>query len=297
MRFVFLIIILLSGCGHQLVRDFNEASIDQGYKRVETIVCDRHDVGENGCVFQEGELLGELKIFVVNSGSINISGCGNDVAYRYANTGWFSIDLEKVVDRLDCSLDIFVSVDFPRQSQAQFPIRGMIGTVTLGSCPKDVICSFDSLMLRESQRPVIDTLIDDSGEFLVRSCGQELRRDRFNGKLQFELSDLVLADRMRAKDGCTAIVSVRGSQRYKKYYKIWFYAENTIPVQIPALEFGSKVKFISDKSVTLSVVNNKMYGQNGSFKPTATGDFLRFYTTQGRSLVMFLKDGEIVWIK
>lgn len=296
MKFL-LALIFLSGCGHKLVRDFNESSIDQGYKRVETIVCDRHDVGENGCVFQEGEPLGELKIFVVNSGSINITGCGDDHAYRYARTGWFSIPLEDVVDKLDCSLDIFVSVDFPRQESAQFPIRGMVGTVTLGSCPEGVLCSFESIMLRESQRPTINTLINDSGEFLVRSCDQELRRDRFSGELNLELSELVPKENMRAKDGCTAIVSARGSQRYKKYFKIWFYAENVIPVQIPALEIGSKVKFISDKSVTLSVVNNKMYGHHGSFKPTATGDFLRFYTTQGRSLVLFLKDGEIVWSK
>jgi hypothetical protein len=290
-------LIFLSGCGSLLVRDLNEASIDQGYKRVETIVCDRHDVGENGCIFHEGEELGNLKIFVVASGSINISGCGSNFAYRYSRTGWFDIPLSQIVDGLDCSLDILVNVDFPRQSSAQFPIRGMRGTVTLGSCPKSVECSFESMMLRESERISIEALSGDSGSFLVRSCGQEMLRDEFSSELVLSLDQLVPAERIRAKDGCTAIVSVRGTKLYKKYYRLWFYAENVIPVQVPALEFGSRIKFISDKSVTLSVVNTKMYGQHGSFKPTATGDFLRFYTTQGRSLVVFLKDGEIVWSK
>ena len=85
--------------------------------------------------------------------------------------------------------------------------------------------------------------------------------------------------------------------RHKIYHKIWFYAESVIPVALPALEFDKKIRFVADKSVTVTVVNNKLYGQKGSFKPSPDGDYIRFYTSQGRSLVMFVKDGEVKWSK
>lgn len=287
----------LSGCGHKLVRDLNEASVDQGLKRVETIICDRHDVGENGCVFQEGEPLSDLKIYVINSGSINLIGCGSDNAYRYEKTGWFSIALADVVSETDCSLDIFVKVEFPGQNSAQFPVRGMYGTVTLGACPAGVLCGFESTQLPNGQTKAWDVSLDDSGAYLVRSCGEEVDRGTFDEHLSLDLRALIPELRRKPKDGCAVILSLKGMLRHKLFHKVWFYAENVIPVQLPALEFGDKISFVSDQSVTVTAVNNKLYGQSGKFKPSKDGDYLRFYTSQGRSLVVFIKDGEVKWTK
>lgn len=293
-----LLVFCLSGCGHLLVRDLNEASIDQGFKRVETIICDRHDVGENGCIFKDGEQLGELKIFVINSGSVDLIGCGGTSALRYEKTGWLSVALSEIVsDESDCSLDIFLKPDYPGQNSAQFPVRGMYGTVTIGRCPAGVICSFESTQQRLSKVAVWNVSVDDSGAYLVRSCGQEMGRGDFNETLSLDLLSQVPEHRRKAKDGCAIILSLKGWLRHKLYHKVWFYDENVIPVQIPALKFGDKISFVSDKSVTVTVVNNKIYGQKGKFKPSQDGDFLRFYTSQGRSLVVFVKDGEIKWSK
>jgi hypothetical protein len=48
----------------------------------------------------------------------------------------------------------------------------------------------------------------------------------------------------------------------------------------------------------ITSVNGKLKkGRLGSYYPKEEGDYLRFFTSQGRSLVMFIKEGKTVWIK
>lgn len=304
---LFLPLILIS-CGN-LPQDKAAAPIEEGQKRVETIICDRHDVGENGCVFTDGQISSSLKIYKIYAGSVEILGAGCGVNYKtnYSASGseWLEIDLKSLIgsDHLgnDCVLTIVQKVVWEDQDKLTFPIKSFFGTVTLGTCPLGVNCSFDSY-----QYPLtgmvgslkFDLDDDTEGKFYLAGCGKELiPLTDFKGDLRVPVSPYLPAVK---NSGCLFIMAVIYEQElFKTYTKVWRYSDKVIQLARPSLEKKSKkICFTGDASTFASKVNNKLSSKNKAcFSPSGEGDYVRFYTSQGRSLITFIKDGEIKWAK
>lgn len=288
------------------VKDPSPPSIDAGHKRVETVVCGRQAVGENGCVFPQGRVSGSLKIYRIYEGEINIvgQGCGVDRSIQYGQdkeNEWVEVELADLVgDRLenDCFLSINQFVKFKGAEDVPFPVRGMYGSVVLGTCPAGTSCSISTEQRRAgSAIPAWKPNLPLSGTLMVQGCGVEvLPPANYEGQPSVNLQAMwpngYPAD---GKIGCTFIMGVRGSDgsKYKIYRRVWLYKKSAILLPAPAF---SGNEFQADASVSLSIVDGKHILKNkGSFKPAAEGNMFRFYTTQGRSLVLKLKGGKVEW--
>lgn len=299
--------LVLVSCGN-LPQDQSAAPIEEGLKRVETIVCDRYDVGENGCVFTDGVVKSSLQIYKIYSGSVEIIGTGCGVNYKtnYSADGnqWLNIDLKSLLgERLgnDCVLTIVQKVVWKNQDKIPFPIKSLFGTVTLGTCPIGVNCSFDSFQypLSGAVASVKFDLDEDTiGRFALAGCGKELiPLSNFQGPLEIPVEQFLPTAK---NSGCLFIMAVLYEQElFKVYTKIWRFADKLQPLARPALSVTSKkVCFTGDISTLATSINGEVISKGkGCFKPSADGDYVRFYTSQGRSLITFIKDGEIVWVK
>lgn len=298
---------VLISCGN-LPQDKAAAPIDEGQKRVETIVCDRHAVGENGCVFNDGVVKSSLQIYKVYSGSVEIIGTGCGVNYKTNynadNNQWLTIDLKTLLgDHLgnDCVLTILQKIKWKNQDDLTFPIKNLLGTVTLGTCPVGVNCSFDSFQYPLSgAAPSVKFDLDEDveGKFALAGCGKELiPLSDFRGPLDVPVESFLPTTK---NSGCLFIMAVIYEQElFKIYTKIWRYSDKVMLLASPALTVKSKqVCFVGDSSTFATSINGDVISKGkGCFKPSANGDYVRFYTSQGRTLITFIKDGEIVWVK
>lgn len=299
----------LMGCQYKMVPDQAPASIDVGMKRVETEICGNYGVGENGCVFPQGKLSGDLKIYRVISGFVNIigQGCRVDTVIKYeadAKNPWLSIPLESLVGTSvledDCVLDIYQFVRLPDSEDQPIPVRGIYGTVTLGTCPEDVVCSFDAEQMRAGWIPR-DIRLEGSGDYLVRGCGEELARGTFQGPFVIEpLAIWPKSHPVKGKDGCLLITAVRDPQQgfQKIYRKVWFFREDAVKLGEPVID--SKGNFQGDESVSLTLIDEDgkdSRGVNLAKGKAPTNGTLRFYTVQGRTLVVRIEGGKSKWTK
>lgn len=299
-------IAVLTSCGTAPpVADPNPPTIDMGHKRVETSICGRWSVGENGCIFPEGRISGVLKIYRIWEGELTITGqgCGVDKSITYPNSGgeWIDIDLRDLVGSSieeDCFLNIIQFPKFKGQDQTQFPVRGINGSVLLGVCPAGVKCSYSSEQRRAgSSTPTWSPNVPASGQYLLRGCGKEIvPATQYAEPLKLDLKAKWPGGYpTEGKVGCTFILAVRGDdgQKLKTYRRIWFYKKGAILLPAPAIE---EDKFTADSTVSLSIADGVGVTKNsGSFKPKAEGNMLRFYTVQGRSLVVKVKGGKVEW--
>jgi hypothetical protein len=306
----FLLISLSACAGAKLVRDLAPATLDVGHKRVETEICGSWAVGENGCVFDDGKLNGELKIYGVLRGSVTVigQGCLVDKTFQYEwnpKDPWIHLPLKDLIgEKLDsdCVLTIYQRLDYPNQQEAPFPIRGIYGTVSLGVCPAGALCSFKGEQSRVGWPP--EPLVFDAvgGQYTLRGCGREIVPPTdFNAPLKLKLEELWPSGFPSQKSGCLFILGVRGSDgsRHKIYRKVSLFSEETIRLSEPVLTIdGDKIKFKGDRAVSLSIVGEKVHNSaSGKFEPGSSGNVLRFYTVQGRSLVVFVRDGLIKWVQ
>jgi hypothetical protein len=296
-----IIFFILTGCANKLVQDPFSPSIDTGYKRVETIICGTHQVGENGCVFKEGILSGTLKIFKVAAGEISLKGCGLDKSYVYAqdeNNSWFEIPLSGTLQE-DCVVDIYQKVIFPGQEKATFPIYGIVGTVSFGVCPKDIPCDF-KVQQHEIIVPLDDYQITGDGQYLIRGCGVVVEGPKeIHGPKNIRLDLIWPGGYPRAKSSCLFVTGIKGVFKQKRYFKINLFGNATEFVSVPDLKFSAKeIEFTGDQYVSLTMIDGKaILDRKGKFEISPSGNYLRFYTVNGRSLVVFIKDGEVVWTK
>ena len=311
-----LFVVSLAACASKLIKDPAPASIDTGFQRVETMVCERHDIGENGCALKEGNLKNEeLWIYGVLQGEITIIGanCGVNKVMNYTwneKDPWVKLKLDELIgaDKIadDCVLSIYQKVNFPGSDQTTFPIRGMEGTVTLGTCPAGVDCSavfYVEQLKHHDHIPEWLPITAKSGSYIVQGCGQVVVPvTKFNAPLKLDLMKLWPGGYPTdPKKGCLFIMGVKGDDGtlQKIYHKTWIYNDGNIKMAEPSVTFdGSKVSFVGDQYASLTIVGSKaVNAHSGSYNPNAIGDYLRFYTVQGRSIVVFVKDGKITWIK
>jgi hypothetical protein len=301
MKYIFLV--LLTACG-SLKQDLAPAPIELNEKRVETIVCGSHQVGENGCLIIDGVVDGTLSIYKINEGSVRILGlgCGVDESIGYNSEGeWLDIDLRELVgDRLDtdCVLTITQTVRWKSQDRLTFPIKQLAGTVTLGTCSSNFVCSITFEQSKISDRTqVLRFKQETSGAYMLSGCGRELIKPTdFKGELVLPLGRYYQDN---GPGGCMFILAVRGQALHKVYQKVNYFADRALPLQTPSIEVrGKRVFYKGDPSTMFSSVNgNFIKGANGKFIPLSGGDTLRFFTSQGRTLVVFVKDGRILWTK
>ena len=310
--FIIALFSTLTACSAlSLVRDPAPASIDMGHKRVETEICGRQGVGENGCVFPDGNLDGILKIYKGVSGSVSIigQGCSVDKNFHYEFDGnpWIELPLKELIgERIDndCVLDIFQYLKFYGDEESPHPIRGMHGTVTLGTCPEGVVCNFDEEQVRAGWHPKKFSFDGvGEGDYLLRGCKQQIGNiTHFTEPFTIDFESVWPGGYpLWGKQGCLFILGVKGENTYKIYRKVWIFKEETIKVDQPSLQIkpnGSKIKFKGDQYVSLSTTDTNRFSSNqGDFVPSIDGNTLRFFTIQGRSLVLFFKDDKIIWVK
>jgi len=295
----------------KLVNDPAPDTIGVGHKRVETEICGRHEVGENGCVFPRGELTGVLKIRRVLQGNLSIvgQGCKVDWAQRYEwdKNPWIELDLRQLVGNNltdDCVLDIYQFVDYPGSATAPFQIHGIYGTVTLGTCPDGIMCRFESEQLRAGWHPDAMTFSDlEAGQYLLRGCNsQVVPPTAYTGPLSLNLEQLwPHGYPSQGKTGCLFILGVRGDNGalYKVYRKVWLFKEEALRLDAPSLTLNpktGKIRFVGDNRSSLSTTDTNIFnGNSGDFIPAPDGNWLRFYTVKGRTLVVLVKNGSIVW--
>ena len=300
MRYLALLL-LLTACG-SLRQDSAPAPINMGQKRIETIICNNHQVGENGCVFPEGNVDSTLKIYKVNSGSLEILGCGIDQTFVYSEKGgeWQDIPLPAKIAN-DCVITILQRVTWKGSEKVPFPIEASIGTVTLGTCPKNVICdiSFEQLPLSRKVKPLLISR-ESSGTYALSGCGQELVPPTafYNEDFSVDLEKYMLN---KKGTGCMFIMGVIGDSGayYKTYKKAWKYSDEARDLEVPSIDARKKkVCFSGDSESMVVSINGKLQTKiKDCFKPKSSGDFLRFYTSKGRTIIVFVKGGEIVWSK
>lgn len=297
MKYTLLLLLFITACG-SLKKDTAPAPIENNQKRVETTICGSHAVGENGCAFSSGFVKGSLKIYKIYKGSVNILGLGCNVDYstKYNADGeWLEIDLVSLVGSFlpnDCVLSITQDIEWDGRSKLDFPIKQLSGTVMLGTCPTDVICSTSFLQARESNRTQHFVFnAEPSGRYTLNGCGKELiPPSNFSGPLDIPVGNY-------SEKGCTFILSVVANDYYKMYKKVSYYTDSVINLDLPRLALkGNSIEFVGDDSVMMTSIDGKLVrGSSGSFKPQAAGNTLRFYTSQGRTLVVFIQGGKIVW--
>ena len=295
--------LFLTACGSAIIQDRAPAPIEEGQKRVETIICDSHQVGENGCIFPEGRVSGSLKIFKVYEGEISILGlgCGVDFSQTYDHNQepWLELDLQSLVgEKLvnDCVLTITQKIQWKGSDRATFPIKDFRGTVTLGTCPSGVKCSISYEQRRLSDpNSRIRFSEEPSGRFILSGCGRELvPPTSYSGHLDIGLAQYLPN---KADTGCMFILGVVGRERHKVYQKVWMFSDKVRNLPVPELKIsGKRVYFTIDDSI-LAVSVDGFITSRKYFEPSKNGNYLRFYTSQGRSLVMFIYEGRVVWAK
>lgn len=294
--FLFLVVLLLTSCSHTtIVRDLGPPAIQTNYKRVETEICGRRAVGENGCVLTTDQPQGELKILRVYKGAITILGQACNVDYRAqyeeSDDQWIRIPLGDLLPRIsnDCILDIYQRVDF--SVDYPFDQSGFRGTVTLGSCPRFSQCFFQAVQPYENW-PLADLQLPESeGTLLVRSEGTLLLGPApHKGPLRLE-------ETSPSKSQLWVIGFKTATKHYKIYYKINRIGLNTQKLNAPSITLhDEKYVFNGDRAATLSLVNNKLlWGVSGEFADESV--ILRFFTINGRSLVVGVNRGKVTWVE
>ena len=292
---------LFTACANKIVPDPFPPSIDTGHKRVETVICGSHDVGENGCVFPDGNLYGALKIFKVMSGEVSVRGCGMDKSYAYTNDEiqqWIEIPLSgKVSD--DCVIDIYQKVIFPGQDKLDFPIYGMRGTVSIGACSVGISCDFKQ---RQSMLnvPLDDYVISGDGSYLIRGCGQVVDGPSpIKGSKSIKLDLIWPGGYPKDKSECLFVTGIKGVSLQKRYFKVSLFKRSAEFLSTPEIKkTGKQIEFMGDEYASITMIDGKVVvDHHGKFTPDVAGNYLRFYTANGRSIVAFVQNGEIVWTK
>ncbi len=284
-RFLILISIVLVSC-QTVVQDRAKPTIETNQQRVETVICDKHAVGLNGCLFKDGVVDSRLKIFNISKGSIRVLGCGLDLTSRYdlKNGEWFDVELPERIEN-DCMISIYQQAEWPKQDKFEFPVKGFIGSVFLGRCLSGQSCQYSDKQIRRGDSLEIVEDLEDIGAYKLIGCGKELAMGDYNGQLELDLGKLV------ENKGCVFYVLIKGQ---KTLYKHIIYV-NVMELESLNLALPSvvKKKFQSDGSVL-------GYIQDGKIKMEQSGKaegLVRFYSSAGRSLLVQFKDGGIEWSK
>jgi hypothetical protein len=310
---------LVVACNGTLIKDPSPPTIDSHFARVETKIWDVEKVGENGCVYSEGVLEGNLSIYKVLQGTISIIGAGCEVDYstQYAyqegkESPWLEIPLTELIPsgklENDCVLTIYQYLRYDGYESTPFPIQGIYGSVILGTSPHGVSGTFNSEQIRSGWLiPFLTFQSDSGGQYLLRGCGKELiPPTRFDKDLSVDLGSVWPGGYSNVTQGaCTFILSVKenSGKLTKHYQRINIFNANVVKLSEPALQLSldshdeiRKISFIGDPFASLTLVDDyALNASQGHYEPGRDGDTLRFYTTSGRTLKVLIKNGKVLW--
>lgn len=292
------------------VKDSSSPAIDSGLKRVETIICNNHAVGENGCLFPDGVITGDLDIYAYFSGTLLLvsSNCNVDkkVSYNISESEWVKFNLKDLVgEKLssDCVISILQTPNTEDQERLEFPLYPLKGTITLGRCPNGVVCDSRFTQERFSVRNDIMSIgADGLNKILVQACGETVFSGEFTGEINLSLSTIWPQNTShKGNSGCLFVVGVRGvdnDNRYKFYNKIWYYDDNVLTMSAPSVTVkNNNIRVIGDKSTLYTITDGK-YSRGNTCKIKKKGvRYVRFYTSAGRTMVVKFNDGVVEWIK
>jgi hypothetical protein len=290
----------LHGCG-KIPQDLAKSSIETNYYRVESEVCGRYDVGLNGCALTGG-IVGDnvLKIMAPLKGTIQLSSkcLQNDFVVNYDNgnsIAWKEIQLKNVFGEKiteDCVISIYQSLTFPDQDKLTFPVRGIIGKVILFNRQENVKYSYDNSQTKlgnfSPTIPLYGTEVG-SGKYKIAGCDQDITQTTdFSSPITFNPDTFFNPQR-----SCLFFYAVRnGEDRYKGAFDINYYSHEYLELAFPSIV---KDMFEGDKSTAISFVDFGKVVLGGSGKITSGTHTIRFYTSQGRTLVAKIGNGVILW--
>lgn len=289
------------------VQDSSSPAINSGLKRVETVICGNHSVGENGCVFPEGNISGSLDIFAYFSGTVLLtsSNCMVDkkISYDMKQAEWISLDLKSLVGNKlsqDCVISILQTPIVPKQDQLEFPIYPLKGTVTLGECPANVICKGDFTQKRfGAYAPTMSIGSPGYNQIVAQGCGETLLSGEFTDEINLDLVQLWPKNTpYKGNSGCLFIVGVKGHDKYKFYNKIWLYDQQVLTMAEPLLELkNNKVNVTGDKSTLYTIIDGDYARGNTGKVDKKDVHYIRFYTSAGRTMIVKINNGAIEWTK
>lgn len=290
--------LLLLSCSSIPARDLAPAPIEVGLKRAEIEICGQRRIGENGCLYTKGEYP-IMRIRRIAQGIISLVGsaCQLDQSVRYSDTGppWIDFELAPFLQRHpNCQIDIYQYVIHPHQDEYPHPIRGFRGTAIVSECPANTTCSFSAVQVREKwEIPDLILSVPGEGKFTVEACGARLMESSFKHWVYVNSDQL---GKIEARD-CLFTVAAKSSEtRALHQYKVGRFSELALPLAAPSFEwFMDKLLVRADPAVSLVEVDGEFIANNVFFfKPSGDIDELRFYTMQGRSLLVRVRYDRII---
>lgn len=324
-------------CSHQvLIKDPLPPSIDSNYLVGETTIIDRYDAGYNGVTVKKGESTANKQFAVHTAGDGELfvigSDCGIDEAFVYHNSEDVNLSLSKYFGKTfeeSCLIDIVMFPKFPGFENSESPIRGMKSKVFIHVIPEDTESAlieynngethvgFAMMQLRErlKDKPLVSGVeprsLDivaggGSGMLLIEGCGVSIKRVFNTDKISIRIEDL-LGESWGKDDGCIYFGAVIKDNTDTDFPELRF----AIGISVFGIEYQKlSAKLVSSPGssyctvygssyVSYTYVDKTMYNVN-SIKFRCYDQYtyrIRQYTTQGRGLVMLIKNKEAVWIR
>lgn len=288
--------LLVSSCGG-IVQDKKPSSIDMNHKRIETELCGEHAVGLNGCLLKDGIVSGEMSVYSPVESKFQMNGCGVDKEI-ILGSGWTTFQNTELLGSVlkeDCKIEMYQFLSFPDKEKLTFPVRGMSGSVFFGKCSFE--CSYSAQQERFGEIVSISIFgtKGNSGKYQVQTCGTTV------GPLDFDKEVSVDIDTSKIPQNCLIGSAVKSVNKYKAFYDLSVYKQETILLASPSIQKGSFGKFsvVGDDSVAISDVDGVVkVGGKFNYKPKPEGNWIKFYTSQGRSLVVYVnQNGAIEWMQ
>lgn len=290
--------ILIVACASAPTRDLAPAPIEVGLKRIETEICGQVRVGENGCVYPK-TVKPKLRIRRIYQGLISLVGanCSLDRNFVYSEKDpiWLEVDLGPYLrHNPDCQIDIYQYVFHPNQELYAYEIRGFRGTVTVAECPSGANCEFTAAQLRERWKaPEITYPVPGDGEYKIHGCGELINEGRFHNFIN--LAPEIFEK--RSKEDCLYTTAARTSESKVLFlHKVGRYSEKAVALAEPSFtRMGSEILVRADPAVALSEANGEFIPNSVFFyHPSGGVDELRFYTMHGRSLIVRIRNQQIL---
>ena len=330
-----LLFLSLFGCVHNLHQDYAPAPIDMNKGRLETVVCGHYAIGDNVCWLSENEDPRKLEIDIQTyfSGMLFIKSdnCRIESHINYDKGQSKKIVLGEYLAGTEfpgfCVIDIMMSPNFPDQDKSESDVRAISGRVVLAkrrgglvniSGGRNLMDGLDdrkiypgvSLMSLPATE-VFNVLHgiyfmpeSESGEFILGGCDNETIEYSYDRGEMLSIPLIEYLDgRVPNFDHCVLYGRMRPSGGQQDQYLLGLveiYLEDYIPLAKPILVISKdKVEFNSLEPISWTLLSDgqELNSGSGEFKLDGSIKDYRLVqlTARGRTLVMRIKDGHLIW--
>lgn len=331
------LLLMGAGCSSVLLRDDVPPPVENGYNRVETVVCGHHSVGNNVCWVgsQTDPRSVEFKVVTYLSGRLSVkssgAGCQIDEAIRFSNGQVIDLDLSKYLQRFakSCVVDLFMLIEFPGQKDTDVPVRGLAGRVVLaysdlGKSPMsaewlnspvarpqddDFYQGVGLISLRQQSGPYngperirIGTEGSRRGKIRIDGCGlQPLVFDYNNENPAVGLA-VILGEKVKVVDNCQLVGRVLRLDMNDDLVfllNLEVYSKKVVLLEEPDVIFsGNEARFEGSPAVSWTFVDEEaVNGTKGKAQTDGRTFTIRQLTAIGRTRVVKYENGSSVWSK